>query len=167
MRQDLNRLAEECEVCAMDDEASIDTHLTNCPSCVDHSKKAEEIAQMIQTFQMLSAKDDESRRKILTARMNGFLSMPEEQRVNAMSDMFDTIEDLNEEQRNAIVKTRTDILTSLPKEDRQKLLGSARAIFSTWDDERKMMEQRSLMYATEDYMLLKRMMIRRMFKKMM
>ena len=167
MRQDLNRLAEECEVCAMDDDASIDDHMTNCPSCVDHSKKAEEISQMIQTFQMLSAKDEESRKKILTARMDGFLSMPDEQRVDAMSDIFDTLEDLNEDQRNAIVKTRTDILTSLPKDDRQKILGSAKVIFSTWDDDRKMMEQRSLMYATEDYMLLKRMMVRRMFKKMM
>ncbi len=167
MRKDLNRLAAECEVCAMKDDASIDEHMDNCPSCVDHSKKAEEIAQMIQTFQMLSAKDEESRKKILTARMDGFLSMPDEQRVDAMTDMFDTLEDLNEDQRNAVVKTRTDILTSIPKDDRQKILGSAKVIFSTWDDDRKMMEQRSLLYATEDYMLLKRMMVRRMFKKMM
>jgi hypothetical protein len=151
----------------MDDDASIDEHMTNCPSCVDHSKKAEEISQMTQTFQMLSAKDEESRKKILAARMNGFLSMPDDQRVDAMTDMFDTLENLNEDQRNAVVKTRTDILTSLSKEDRQKILGSAKMIFSKWGEDRKMMEQRSLMYATQDYMLLKRMMVRRMFKKMM
>jgi hypothetical protein len=167
MRQDLNRLAEECEVCAMDDDASIDEHMANCPACVDHSKKAEEIAQMGQTFEMLSAKDEEARNRILTARMNGFLSMADEQRLDAMTDMFDTLEDLTEEQRNAVVKTRTDILTSLPKDDRNKLMGSAAQIFSTWKEDRKMMEQRSIMYATEDYMLLKRMMVRRMFKKMM
>jgi hypothetical protein len=151
----------------MDDEGSIDDHMSNCPSCVDHSKKAEEISQMIQTFEMLSTKPEEDRRKILEARISGFLSMPDEKRLDGMTDMFDTIGDLNPDQRNAIVKTRTDIITSLPKKERNKMMGSAKQVMSTWDMERKMKEQEAIMFATEDYMMLKRMMVRRMFKKMM
>ena len=110
---------------------------------------------------------EEDRKKILNARMNGFLSMPDDKRVDAMTDMFDTIEDLTPDQRNTIVKTRTDLLTSMPKDDRNKIMGSAKEIFSTWEPDRKMMEKESIMYATDDYMLLKRMMVRRMFKKML
>lgn len=160
-------MAAACEACATDDDHSIDEHMTACPACEDHSKKAEEISQMIQTFQMMSAKPEEDRRKILNARMNGFLSMPDVKRVDAMTDMFDTIEDLTPEQRNTIVKTRTDLLTSMPKDDRNKIMGSAKEIFSTWEPDRKMMEKEAIMYATDDYMLLKRMMVRRMFKKML
>ncbi len=46
-------------------------------------------------------------------------------------------------------------------------MGSAQEIFSTWEPDRKMMEKEAVMYATDDYMLLKRMMVRRMFKKML
>ncbi|MCK4969045.1 MAG: hypothetical protein KAS77_00905 [Thermoplasmata archaeon] len=141
--------------------------MTACPACEDREKKAEEISQMIQTFQMMSAKSEEDRKKILNARMNGFLTMPDDKRVDAMTDMFDTIEDLTPNQRNTIVKTRTDLLTSMPKDDRNKIMGSAKEIFSTWEPDRKMMEKEAIMYATDDYMLLKRMMVRRMFKKML
>ncbi len=167
MKQELDQLAAACEVCATDDDLSIDEHMTACPACEDREKKAEEISQMIQTFQMMSAKSEEDRKKILNARMNGFLSMPDDKRVDAMTDMFDTIEDLTPDQRNTIVKTRTDLLTSMPKDDRNKIMGSAKEIFSTWEPDRKMMEKEAIMYATDDYMLLKRMMVRRMFKKML
>jgi hypothetical protein len=141
--------------------------MSACPACEDREKKAEEISQIIQTFQMMSAKFEEDRKKILNARMNGFLSMPDDKSVDAMTDMFDTIEDLTPAQRNTIVKTRTDLLTSMPKDDRNKIMGSAKEIFDTWEPDRKMMEKESIMYATDDYMLLKRMMVRRMFKKML
>ena len=163
----MDLLAEACEVCAAEDDASIDQHMATCPACDDRAKKAEEISQMIQVFQMMAAKPEEDRRMILTARMDGCVSMPDDKRVDAMTDMFDTLEDLTPEQRNTIVKTRTDILTSMPKGERNKILGSAQDIISTWEPDRKMMEQEAIMYATEDYMLLKRMMVRRMFKKMM
>ncbi len=160
-------MAAACEACATDDDLSIDEHMAACPACDDREKKAEEISQMIQTFQMMSAKSEEDRKKILNARMNGFLTMPDDKRVDAMTDMFDTIEDLTPDQRNTIVKTRTDLLTSMPKDDRNKIMGSAKEIFSTWEPDRKMMEKEAIMYATDDYMLLKRMMVRRMFKKML
>ncbi len=94
MKQELDQLAAACEACATDDDLSINEHLAACPACEDHGKKAEEISQMIQTFQMMAAKPEEDRKKILNARMNGFLTMPDDKRVDAMSDMFDTLEDL-------------------------------------------------------------------------
>jgi len=167
MKKELDRVVAACEACATDDDSSIDEHMATCPVCVDQGKKVVEISQMIQTFQLMAAKPEEDRHNILAARMNGFLSMPEEKRVDAMTDMFDTLEDLTPEQRNTIVKTRTDIITSMPKEDRNKLLGSAKEIFETWEPDRKMMEKEAIMYATDDYMMLKRMMVRRMFNKML
>ena len=71
---------------------------------------------------------------------------------------------LAEEDRVKIVKARTDVLTKLPKEQRMKLMGTAKLITTDWDDERKSMEMRAIMDATEDYFLLKRMMVRKMFR---
>ena len=167
MKQDLANLAEACEVCAMSDDSSIDDHMLSCPACQDHERKAEEISQMIQTMRMLASKPEEERRMILTARIDNFASMPELKRFQAISDMLDSLEELTEEQRVAVVKTRTNILTSASKVKRDVLMGTLKDIMKDWDMDRKMMEQRAVMTATDDYMFLKRMMVRRMFKSLM
>jgi hypothetical protein len=74
---------------------------------------------------------------------------------------------LTEDERIKIVKTRTNILTKLPKEKRTVLMGTLKEIMSVWTPERKMIEQRALMAATEDYFLLKKIMVRKMFSRLM
>ena len=115
MKQDFATLAEACEACAMNDDGSLDEHMSSCPECQDHEKKAEEISQMVQTMQMLASKPEEERRMILTARIENFASLPDEKRFHAITDMLDSLEELTEDQRVAVIKTRTNILTPCPR----------------------------------------------------
>jgi hypothetical protein len=167
LREELDRLAEECDLCSLSDDGSLDEHLVTCPSCHDHLKKAEEVSQMIQTMKMLAAKPEEDRHKILSARIHGFTQMPDEKRYDAITDMLDALHELPQEDVNTVVRTRLDILTGLPRDERMKLLGSMKDIMQNWSMDRKMIEQQAVMTATDDYMMLKRMMVRRMFKKLM
>ena len=55
----------------------------------------------------------------------------------------------------------------MPKAKREVLMGTLKDVMNEWGMDRKMMEQRAVMAATDDYMFLKRMMVRRMFKNLM
>lgn len=167
MKAELEHLTHECEVCALSDEGSIDEHLESCQPCQERAKKAEEISQLIESMQVLASKPEEERRMVLATRFASFASMPDEKRRTAISDMLDSLEDLNDTQRNVIIKTRTDILTSIPKTEREALMGTMRDVMQGWSSERKLIEERSIKAATEDYMVLKRTMVRRMFMEIL
>ncbi len=166
-RHELDELAQMCFECADSDDASIDDHLEDCAVCKDYSNKAEMFNQTLEVLQMMAARPEEERSRILGARMEKFTTMPAEERIRAIGGMLEALGELPEEDRNKIVRTRINILTSYPKEKRQMLMGSLQEIFSHWPEDRKMMEQKAVMHATQDYFILKRMMIRNMFKKMM
>jgi hypothetical protein len=166
-REELEQLAEECEVCALEHDEPIDNHLITCPSCSEHVDKATEIAHMIEHMKQISRDDEEMRKDLIVHDVDGWLAMSEEQRTDAMADMFDNIADLNEAERTVIVKTRTDILTSLPKGERDKMMSSAKKIYSGYDATRRITEEQAIQAATADYNPLKRTMVRRMYKKLM
>lgn len=166
-KEELEKLALACEECAGKDEASLDEHLTTCPVCVDHNNKAKEIYQMLEVMQMMASKPEEERHNILAARMEKFSTMPDDERKAAITDMLDSLEELSEEDRVKIVKTRTDIITKLPKDKKNILMGTLKDVMSDWTQERKMMEKRAVMAATQDYFIMKRIMVRMMFKKLM
>ncbi len=167
MREDLEKLAKACEECAGKDTASLDEHLEKCPACQEYKMKAEKIDQMMEAVHMLASKSEEDRRKILGARMEQFSAMPEDKRMSAISDMLDAVAELSEEDRIKIVKTRTDIMTGLPKQKKEALMGTLKKVMSSWPEDRKMTEKQAVMAATQDYFILKRMMVRMMFKKML
>ena len=166
-KEELEQLAKACEECAGKDAASFDEHMESCPVCQDYKEKAEKVHQMLEVMQMMASKPEEERHKILGARMEHFSTMPDDKRLAGITDMLDSLEELSEEDRIKVVKTRTDIITKLPKEKRQILMGTLKNAMSPWSDERKMMEKRAVMAATQDYFVLKRMMVRMMFKKLM
>lgn len=166
-REELENLAQACEECAGKDTASLDEHLEKCPVCQEYKVKAEKVNQMMEVVEMLAAKPDGERLKILSARMEQFSTMPEDKRMEAISGMLDALGELSEEDRVKIVKTRTDIITKLPKEKRETLMGTLKKVMAEWPEERKMMEKQAVMAATQDYFILKRIMVRRMFKKML
>lgn len=166
-REELEQLAEECEVCALDHDESIDNHLVTCPSCSEHVDKAEDIAHMIEHMKQISRDDEDMRREIIVHDVDDFLAMSNEERTDTMSDMFDNIADLNEAERTVIVKTRTDILITLPREERDKMMSSAKDIYSGYDVNRRITEEQAILAATQEYNPLKRTMVRRMYKKMM
>jgi hypothetical protein len=166
-REELEQLADECEVCALEHDESIDNHLISCPSCSEHVDKAEEIAHMIEHMKQISRDDEEMRRELLVHDVDSFLALSDEGRTEALADMFDNLADLNEAERTVIVKTRTDIMTSLPKGDRDKLMASAQEIYSNYDVNRRITEEQAILAATQDYNPLKRTLVRRMYRKMM
>jgi hypothetical protein len=167
LKEEIEKLAEACGDCAEADDGSLDEHFASCPSCQEYEKKAEQMSQMVEVLQMNAAKPEEDRYKILHARLQSFVQMPDDERKDAITNMFDSLAMLSEEDRVKIVKSRTDVITKLPKEQRMKLLGTAKMIAPEWDKDRKNMEMRAIMAATEDYFLLKRIMVRKMFKNIL
>ncbi|MEE9223593.1 MAG: hypothetical protein V3U51_02470 [Thermoplasmata archaeon] len=166
LKEEIEKLADACSACAEADDGSLDEHFASCSSCQEYEKKAEQMSQMVEVLQMNAAKPEEDRLKILHARIMSFVQLPDDERKDAVANMFDSLAMLSEEDRVKIVKSRTDVLTKLPKEQRMKLMGTAKLITSDWDDERKNMEMRAITAATEDYFLLKRMMVRKMFRNL-
>ncbi len=166
-REELEKLAEACEECWGKDIASLDEHLERCPVCQEYKMKSEKINQMMEAVHMFASKPEDERRKILGARMDQFSAMPEEKRIIAISDMLDSIAELSEEDRINILKTRADIIASLPGPKNIILMGSLRKVSEGWPEERKMMERQAVIAATQDYFILKRMIVRKMFKKML
>ena len=166
-REELEKLAKACEECSGKDRASMDEHLEKCPACLEYKMMAEKISQMMEAVHMLALKPDEERRKILSARMEQFASMTEDKRMAAISDMLDSIAELSEEDRIKIIKTRTDIMASLPKQKKDVLMGTLKKVMGGWTPDRKMTEKQAVMAATQDYFILKRMMVRKMFTKML
>ncbi len=160
-------MAGECEVCTLADDASIDNHLITCPSCVEHRFKAEEIVEETDRMRALTDEAESERRHKMGYVVNDYLNMSEQERYNAMMDMFDSLEKLDEKDRAVLVKTRTDILTSLPRKERDKLLNTTRTIYSDYDQDRLDIEQKAIQNATAEYGPLKRTMVRRMYKNMM
>lgn len=163
----MERLAGECEVCTLADNASIDNHQITCPSCVEHRFKAEEIVEQADRMRALTDEEEIERRHKMGYVVNDYLNMPEKERYDAMMDMFDNLENLNEKDRKVLVKTRTDIMTSLPRKERDKLMQTTKTIYSEYDEDRMAMETKAIQNATAEYGPLKRTMVRRMYKNMM
>lgn len=166
-REDLEHLAEECETCALEADESIDSHLIQCQSCIDHTAKAEEIDSMVQEMAAISMESEEERSDVMVKSIDEYLAMSEEERDQAMTDMFDDVSELNEAQRTVIIKTRTDVMTSLPKDDRNKMMHSARHIYSDYSVDRRIQEEQAIVAATQDYNPLKRTLVRRMYRNLM
>lgn len=166
-KKKLEELADACEKCMGEDSTSIEEHFESCPVCKDYSEQAEKVNQMLEVVQMLPSKSEEERFNILSARMEQFSTLPDDKRKDVIGDMLNAVGELSEEDLFKMVKTRTDIMVKLPKDKRQILMGSLQEVMSEWDMDRKMLEKRAVMAATQDYFILKRMMVRRMFNKML
>ena len=166
-REELEKLAKACEECWGRDMASLDEHLERCPVCQENKMKSEKISQMMEAVHMFASKPEDERRKILGARMDQFSTMPEEKRIIAINDMLDSIAELSELDRIKILKTRADIIASLPVQKNVILMGSLKKVLAGWPEERKMLERQAVIAATQDYFILKRMIVRNLFKKML
>ncbi len=80
--------------------------------------------EMDQMVKMLANAPEEQRRAMVKQRMDMFLSMPEENRIQGMRGMLSSIGKLNAEEKKRIIKTRTEIVASYPDEQRKTLLVS-------------------------------------------
>lgn len=166
-KEEIEQMAKACEECSGKDSASLDEHLEKCPFCQDYRIKAEKAYQIMEAVHMLALKTEEERLNILRSRMEQLSNMPEERRMSAISDMLDLVSELPEEDMIRIVKTRTDIITSLPEQKKEVLMGTLEKVMKGWPRDRKMMEIRAVMAATQDYFVLKRIMVRRMFRNIL
>lgn len=164
---DIDRLVEKCEACAGSDSRSYEEHFATCPKCQESAEMAQNMNMQMEFLEGLAAKPLEERKLLLGSRMRTFMDMPEDERREAIGDLLDALGDMSEENRDSVVKARTDLMMEIPKEHREMLMGDLSANMQGWTPERKMMEKESVMHATEDYMFLKRMMVRKKFSKLM
>ena len=162
--KELDKLAQECEECASKDSRSLDEHMDKCPQCQERKVKTEVHEKMVEAMQMMASKNEEDRSKILGARMEEIITLPEEEKITALIEMLDSLGELSQADMNRIVKTRTDLMIKMPKEKREILVTAMGKIMINWDGDRKMKEKAAMMAATQDYGLLKRVVVRRMFQ---
>ncbi|WP_440951544.1 hypothetical protein [Methanococcoides sp. FTZ1] len=163
----LDELAKACEECIGNDSGSIEEHFEKCPVCKLYKEQAEAVSCITETIKHIASKSEKEICDALFKQLNNFYSMPDEQRLEAISKMLDAEGELSEEDLFKIVTTRVSLLTKLPKEKRVLLMDSLEKAMSMWPEDRKLLEKRAIMNATQDYFLLKKVLLRRMFKKML
>ncbi len=118
---------------------------------------------MKQFLEKIAAQPLDARKQALGARMRKFIGMPPAERQQAIAGLLNALGDVSESTRVACVKARTDLMTEIPKEHAEVLMGAIANVARSWSPERKAMEQRAVMQATEDYFFLKRRMVRKKF----
>ncbi len=165
--KELDKLAQECEECASKDSRSLDGHMDKCPQCQERKVKAEIHEQMVEAMQMMASKNEEDRTKTLGARMEMITALPEDKKITALIEMLDSLGELPQSEMNKVVKTRTDLMMKMPREKREILMVAMQKIIINWDMDRKMKEKTAMTAATQDYGLLKRVMVRRMFQRVL
>ncbi|UGV39703.1 hypothetical protein J7W08_06040 [Methanococcoides orientis] len=163
----LEKLAKACEECIGEDSGSIDDHFEKCPVCKLYKEQAETVYCITETIKNIASKSEEERCDAICKNLDEFYGMPDDERLEAISEMLDAEGGLSEEDMFKIVTTRIDLLTKLPKEKRVLLIETLEKVMSQWPEDRKMLEKRAIMNATQDYFLLKKTLLRRMFKKML
>lgn len=77
---------------------------------------------MDQMVKMLATAPEEQRRAMVRQRLEMFLSMPAEKRVEGMRGMLRSIGKLSPTEKTRLIKTRTEIVASLPPAERRELL---------------------------------------------
>lgn len=166
-QNELEVLMEACHACAETDDRSISEHFDDCPKCKDYAEKAEKLNQMVEVLELMAGKPLEARKQILGARMRKFFEMPPDQAKAAIGGLLEGLAELSEDGRNKVVKARTDLMMEIPKEHRKMLMGYLGEITNDWDPERKMMEKKAVMAATDAYFFLKKKMVRKHFAKIL
>jgi hypothetical protein len=73
---------------------------------------------------MLAEAPEEQRRAMVRQRMDMFLSMPEENRVQGMRGMLLSISKLSPDAKERFIKTRTEVIANYPDAERKQLLQS-------------------------------------------
>ncbi len=73
---------------------------------------------------MLANAPEEQRRAMVRQRMDMFLSMPDENRVQGMRGMLLSIGKLSTDAKTRLIKTRTEVVASYPDAERKILLQS-------------------------------------------
>jgi len=166
-KEEIEKLMKACEECVGKSSDSYEEHFSDCPTCKKYATEAEKLNKQLEFLEDLATKPLETRKQLLGARIRSFLSMPDDKRKEAISDLLDALEDISEDASVKVVKARTDIIMEIPKEHRETLLGVLGDIMSDWPAERKMKEKQAVMKATEDYFFLKRKMARKKFSTLL
>jgi len=165
LKQEIEKFADACNQCVMNDPGSINKHIDSCPACKDHSVKLKELSKLITELKKDSQKTEKERYNVLKKRMEGFVGMTDEQRTLTIANIMDALSELSEEERVRIVKTRIDILMDMSRDERNLLFKSMKEITPDWSQERVDMELRAVNAATRDITPIKRILARNMFKK--
>ncbi len=160
---ELEKLMDECEACAGSDVAGFEAHFSECPKCKEYAEAAETSSEQIRFLEQVAARPTESAKQLFGTRVRAILALPPEAAAPAVRDLLDALGEVSEDARVKVVRVRTDLLMEIPKEHRETLMKALGGAMAGWPADRKAAEQRAVMKATEDYFLLKRMMVRKKF----
>ncbi len=167
LREDLDRLAGECEACAMTDQGSVYDHMLFCPSCQQHQLKADQIERELDRMDGLASENEMERMHRLGWEVNDIIHMSEGERLDAIRDIFDNLGDLTERQRRVLIKTHTDLLLSLPKREREKMLRATENVYSSYEPDRVARWRGTIEAVSRTYGPLKRGMVRKMYDRVL
>jgi len=165
-RSKLEERADQCLECVETDNGSIDDHLSGCKVCGVYQDEVEDFNLSLEAIQVMGRKTEDERYHMLEARVQRYLTMDDDQRIQAVHGIMDVTGELSDEDRMKIIRTWTELIIRLPKEKRDQLLESIKAVMGTWKLARRHEEYETVVTVTRDYSLLKRTMVRKMFKRM-
>lgn len=163
----LNQYAKECLECALPDSRSVNQHLNECGTCGEYQQKLEIFNQKLDEIKKISEKSEDEIHRDLHERFSRIANKEETKRVEEITGLLDATVILPEDERVKIVKARTDVLTDFPKYERDPIIKTMNKVTMEWDNDRKRTERNALFRATEHYPILKKMMVRDMFNKML
>lgn len=81
-------------------------------------------AQMEDMIKMLGKAPAKERKAMVQQRLEMFLEMPDEKRVQSIKELVTGLSKLPDKQRRAVIKTRTEVMASFPAEGTLKLFRS-------------------------------------------
>jgi hypothetical protein len=166
-RKELNAILDNCDTCAGGDDASYYEHFTSCSQCIEYAEKAEQFETALVTLGEIAAEPYDVAKIRFLGELKGIIDKPAKVGRQEMSNLLDCVAELPDPTRDKLCKVRTDLIMEMPKNHRDRLMGVLQEIMRGWTSERKLMEMRSVVKATEDYQFLQKMMVRRKFNEMM
>ena len=92
----------------------------------------------------LASLDEDTRRTMLRTRLQGFASMPYEERVRAMAEMLGGIHGLSDADHRALVASRTCVLSQLPHDTQVTLMRSHLAALVSLQPEQRQRETEAI-----------------------
>ena len=166
-RKELNEILDDCDACAGEDDASYYEHFLSCSQCVEYSETAEKFEEAFHSLAEIAAEPYDVAKMRLLNKLKIIIEKPSEVGGREMADLLDCSAELPDESRDRLCRIRTDLIMEMPGNHRDKLMEALQDAMRGWNSERKLLEMRSIVRATEDYQFLQKMMVRRKFSEMM
>lgn len=115
----------------------------------------ETVIQIAEKLKPLALKQQEKHLQILGKRFDHFCRLPIDEKVEAISKMLDSTEELSEEDIFMIITTRLDVLSKLQNEKRILLMETLNEIIHGLPDDSGIIDKCAFLSAARHYIIIK------------